>query len=118
MAFMLVGLGAAIGAVIRFTISNWVKRVANIRFPIATFGINLVGSFLIGLLSFNPATSINHLLFSTGVLGGLTTFSTLMNELVIFQRRGQWYSLLQYLILSTVLGVGLAYLGVWVAGWL
>ena len=72
-----VALGGAIGAVLRWSLGQWVPDGSG--FPWTTFGINVGGSFLLALL---PAATVvlRHerwpLFLGTGVLGGFTTLST------------------------------------------
>lgn len=82
---LLVGCGGFIGAALRYICSQILGGVPTGTFPFATFAINFVGSFLIGVMSvLLPAIfsdSKQPLLFvSTGILGGFTTFSTFSLE--------------------------------------
>lgn len=82
---LLVGCGGFIGAALRYICSQVLGGVPTGAFPLATFAINFVGSFLIGVMSvLLPAIfsdSKQPLLFvSTGILGGFTTFSTFSLE--------------------------------------
>ncbi len=82
---LLVGCGGFIGAALRYICSQILGGVPTGAFPLATFAINFVGSFLIGVMSvLLPAIfsdSKQPLLFvSTGILGGFTTFSTFSLE--------------------------------------
>lgn len=76
-------IGGGIGAVIRGGITEICVNKFQGQFPIATFIVNILGSFLIGLILSQSIhiTWVNPL-FVTGILGGLTTFSTLASELV------------------------------------
>lgn len=77
-----IGLGAALGSLIRFKITLKIKKLFKSNWPLATFLINLSGSFLLGLM-FGTGLGKNYFLFlGTGVIGGFTTFSTLNSELV------------------------------------
>jgi CrcB protein len=86
-----VGLGGFIGAMSRYLFSIVVNRWNNSHFPIATLLINVLGSFLIGLLtqlliSICPDNKRLQLFLTTGILGGFTTFSTFSIETVnLFQ---------------------------------
>ena len=76
--FIYVGIGGFIGAVLRYAISS--KMISN-TIPWGTLLVNVIGGFLIGLIMQMCLTtdyiSPNMKLFlTTGVLGGLTTFST------------------------------------------
>jgi len=69
----LVGTGGAIGALCRHYVAAWVEVE---RFPLGTLTVNVVGSFVLGLVTFaSPDTDI--LLFvGTGACGSFTTFSS------------------------------------------
>lgn len=82
----LVAAGGAAGAVCRSAVSGAVKRRRNTAFPAATFGINLVGSFVLGCLMCLCAGSWVYLLLGTGFCGGFTTFSTYQAEAVTLLR--------------------------------
>jgi CrcB protein len=79
---ILVGLGGGLGAVLRASVSNIIKRVWKADFPLATFLINVVGSFLLGLLLQYQSDQHIRLLIGTGILGGFTTFSTFHFETI------------------------------------
>ena len=78
-----IGAGGAIGAVLRYVVSGVVQGMARDNvFPYGTLAVNLAGCFLIGLLSILAETrgvfssEASAFLF-IGVLGALTTFSTI-----------------------------------------
>jgi len=73
-------VGAAIGSLLRFQISELIDSTT---FPWATFLVNVIGSFLIGVFIALPAISSNdqrRVFLVTGVLGGFTTFSAVAVE--------------------------------------
>lgn len=77
---LLVAAGGALGAVLRFSISTGMPRVA---FPWATLAVNLIGSFLLGLLLL--PSGMDHgprLLIGVGFLGAFTTLSSFSVETV------------------------------------
>lgn len=80
---ILVMLGGGIGAVIRGFVTNVFNQKFNTSLPIPTLLVNVVGSFCIGLLM-GMCLNINCInpFIIVGILGGLTTFSTLSSELV------------------------------------
>ena len=72
MTALLVALGAAVGAPLRFAIAI---RLDSERFPAGTWLVNVVGSFLLGLLSGAAVTGHWLALLGTGFCGGFTTYS-------------------------------------------
>lgn len=85
MNVIVVGLGGFIGAASRYYISTLVNKINTSGFPIATLIINILGSFLIGLLTqlligLCPDNKKLQLFLTTGILGGFTTFSTFSLE--------------------------------------
>jgi CrcB protein len=93
-AFLAVGLGAAIGAWLRWSMGLWLNPLFP-QLPLGTLAVNLIGGYLIGLaIAFfmqHPGLSPEwRLLIITGFLGGLTTFSTFSAETVTMLVRGQY----------------------------
>jgi CrcB protein len=93
-AFIAVGLGAAIGAWLRWGLGLWLNPALP-ELPLGTLSANLVGGYLVGLsVAFfmqHPGLSPEwRLLIITGFLGGLTTFSTFSAETVTLLMRGQY----------------------------
>ena len=82
---LIVGCGGFIGALLRYLCSQFLGGISTGALPLATFVINLVGSFLIGVMSVLlpaafPNSRLPLLFVSTGILGGFTTFSTFSLE--------------------------------------
>ena len=101
-------VGSGLGGVCRWLLSVWL----NGQHPLGTLVVNVIGCFLIGLLSrLLPADPHFKLLLITGFCGGFTTFSTLMNENFLMLGRGQIISSLFYMALSLVLGLFAVWLG-------
>ncbi len=93
-AFIAVGLGAAIGAWLRWSLGLWLNPALP-QLPLGTLSANLIGGYLVGLaIAFfmqHPELSPEwRLLIITGFLGGLTTFSTFSVETVTLLARGQY----------------------------
>lgn len=81
LSFLLVALGGATGAVARYGASTWINRTFPVSLPLGTIFVNIVGSFLIGLLMVffiksGEGSANTRLLLVTGILGGFTTFSS------------------------------------------
>ena len=94
MSFLAVGLGAAIGAWLRWGMGLWLNGLHS-KVALGTLAVNLVGGYLIGLaLGFftdYPHLSPQWRLFAvTGFLGGLTTFSTFSGEAMALLQRGDY----------------------------
>ncbi len=83
---LLVGCGGFIGAACRYIISNYSVKFFGSAFPYGTLIVNVVGAILIGFvmaLSLKGTVSPNAKLFiTTGIMGGLTTFSTFSYETI------------------------------------
>lgn len=112
-----VGIGGAVGSMLRFLVSVLISRWAQGAFPIATLLVNLSGCFLIGLLvgifSQPPyANSSLRLLLITGFCGGYTTFSAFANENLLLIEQQQTLAAVAYTLLSVLLGIALVWVGV------
>ena len=116
-SLLAVGLGAALGAWLRWGLSLWLNPLlANL--PLGTLAANLLGGLLMGLLMalFEAHTDWPtelRLFAGTGFLGGLTTFSTFSGEAGALLERGE-YTWAGALVLLHVIGSIAATL----AGWL
>lgn len=93
-AFVAVGLGAAIGAWLRWGLGLWLNPLFP-SLPLGTLAANLAGGYLVGLaiawFMEHPGVPPEARLFViTGLLGGLTTFSTFSAEVVTALLRGLW----------------------------
>lgn len=117
-----VGVGGAIGAASRWLIQTVFSNFSNhVSFPWATLFCNLTGCLL---LSFITTVSLSRNLFppllslgvTTGFMGSLTTFSTLVSETYGYnENAGLSYEGLFYFFLSYILGVIASLFGYWVA---
>jgi CrcB protein len=90
-----VTLGSALGGALRYVLSQLALRWFGTSFPFGTLGVNLIGSFLIGLimhvgLSSSLITPTLRLFLTTGVMGGLTTYSAFNYETLALLREGSW----------------------------
>lgn len=117
-ALLLVGLGAVLGANARYVISLWASTRWGNAFPWGTFGINVSGSFALGLfltlLKTRDATFAGlSLLVATGFIGSYTTFSTFTFETAMMARRRDHRPALVNAVGSAALGLGAAAIGVW-----
>jgi CrcB protein len=93
-SFLAIGIGAALGAWLRWGLGLWLNPQLPVL-PLGTLAANLAGGYLIGLaIAFflqHPGITPEWRLFViTGFLGGLTTFSTFSAETVTLLVRGQY----------------------------
>jgi CrcB protein len=87
--------GAAIGALLRWLAGTWLNGPVSqaVGFPLGTLLVNCVGGLLIGaaLMWFQRTPNeLLRLLWITGFLGGLTTFSSFSVESLVMLQRGEW----------------------------
>jgi CrcB protein len=104
-----------VGSLLRYAAGVAIMTRWNGRFPIATFLINISGSFAIGILSTLLANSTNPLLrplLITGLLGGYTTFSSFEWETLAAARGGAGGIALLYVLGSVMVGYLACWLGV------
>ena len=114
---LFVGAGGFAGAVARYLLGGWIlHHTLAQKFPWSTFGINVLGCLIIGLLSglierldwFAPQM---RLLLLTGLLGGFTTFSAFGLETVHLLRRGEPWIAVVYATASVVVCVAAVWIG-------
>jgi CrcB protein len=75
----LVGTGGAVGALLRYLVT---ERIEGEEFPAGTLTVNVVGTFVLGVLTFAGAADEVVLLVGTGACGSFTTFSSFSFETV------------------------------------
>ncbi len=113
---MMVGIGGALGSILRFLMSSVMVAWLGRDFPFGTLTINVLGSFLMGLLAI---VLVEHLdldavwrtTILVGFLGGFTTFSSFSLETLHLFLADETFKALLYMGLSVVLCVGAAALG-------
>lgn len=108
----LAGGGAAVGALTRFGIMRLARPLnARWKLPVATLFINLTGALMLGWIIANQLPLYWQLFLGTGIMGGYTTFSTMMNEVILLARNHHHYTARLYLALSLVGGLTMALIG-------
>lgn len=118
MDYLFVGLGGLLGALSRYSFSKWAACRWKGKFPLATFLINISGSFGLGFLYVQFLQAGSHPEFlksltTTGFLGAFTTYSTFSFEIVNLVREGEGPVAVSYFILSLVLGLIMCFAGIW-----
>ncbi|EUJ40170.1 fluoride efflux transporter FluC [Brochothrix campestris] len=108
MSFLLVGIGAASGALLRYLVSRLVHLFYKGSFPLATFLVNMVGSYMMALYLITKPSETVSLVMLVGFLGGLTTFSTFAVEGVQLLKKKEVFTFIYYIGMSYVLGILLA----------
>jgi len=117
-ALALVALGAFAGAIARYGMTAFASRTFTSSVPYGTLTVNLLGSFLLGMLAGANAGEGAALLVGTGFLGAFTTFSTLKLEAIKLLRAGRWRAVAFYYGMTYGLGLTLAYAGLCAAKFL
>lgn len=119
-----VALGGALGSVSRYLLGTWTQSISkSIDFPYGTLVVNLIGCFIIGVVSqlaetrgvFTP--EMRALVF-IGILGGFTTFSSFGNDTVNLLRDGDAFNALANVGANVILGLLLVWFGRVVAYWI
>ena len=106
---LLVGTGGALGSIVRYLITCIFTHFA-ICSELATLSINILGSFIIGLLI--PASSNTlYLLAAVGFCGGFTTFSTFSAQALQMLQNGQRISSIIYIIASVLISIAFVFMG-------
>ncbi len=114
--YLAIALGGAIGACLRFALSDWMLHLFGRAFPFGTLLVNILGSFVIGLLyglliTEQIAPNPWRIFVGIGVLGAFTTFSTFSMDTVLLLQQGDWFKAVANVVLNVVLCLTLAWLG-------
>lgn len=110
-------LGGALGAIARFMVSNAVANKLGSHFPYGTLTVNVLGSFVMGLLALLLVERMQldpllRLGVFVGFLGAFTTFSTFSMETMNLFEQGQSLRALLNMFVSVLLSVFAVWLGV------
>lgn len=113
---LLIGSGGFAGSVLRYLVSQGVQNKFLSSFPYGTLTVNIIGSLLIGIVyglvekgNLSPEL---RLFLATGILGGFTTFSAFSLDSLNLLQEGLWVESITYILLSVVLGILAAFLGI------
>jgi CrcB protein len=115
--FLWICLGGAAGTGARYLLSGWLLRAAGPGFPWGTLAVNVVGSFLLGLIMqvslttglISPAL---RLALTTGVMGGFTTYSTFNYETLQYLQQNEWLAALTNVAVTLLVCLAAGALGV------
>lgn len=111
-----VALGGALGALARYGVGALSLLLLGVGFPWGTLIVNVVGSFLMGVLVtyfgvvFNPGRAV-QIMLTTGFLGAFTTFSTFSLDVVTLYERGDMTVTVSYALASVILSIAALFAG-------
>jgi len=109
--YLLVALGAAVGAPLRYLTDRLVQSLHRTRLPLGTFTVNVAGSFVLGALTGAVVPHQWMLLAGSGLCGALTTWSTLAFETVRLAEHWAKTVAIANIVVSVAVGFGAALLG-------
>jgi fluoride exporter len=113
---LIIGSGSFIGGICRYLLSQLIETRFLTLFPFGTLLVNLIGSFLIGLIfAFMDKTALPQewrLFLIIGLFGGFTTFSAFSMETVSMLKEGHFLYAFSYIFASVILGIFTAFLGI------
>jgi CrcB protein len=118
--YLAIAFGGALGALSRYWITVSIERFNGTGFPLGTFMVNLLGSFLIGLLYILFAEKLSvadqwRPVIITGFLGAMTTFSTFSLDALLLFQQGHYNTALFYVLSSVMICIFAAYVGMQIA---
>jgi CrcB protein len=118
--FLAISVAAIVGANLRYLLSRFAARELGSVFPYGTLGINIVGSFIVGLFVIwtTERALVDprwRLLVVVGFCGSFTTFSSYAFETMSFFEQGQWVLMLANILTNNLLCLGGALAGMAVA---
>lgn len=113
---LLVGLGGAVGSIMRFYSGVIIKQFSKTTLPITTLMVNVIGSLIIGIL-IGYFAKIEHenanlkLLLITGFCGGFTTFSAFAAENISLIQSNETSTAMAYIAISVIASLIAVWLG-------
>jgi CrcB protein len=115
--FLSVGIGGMIGSVLRYAAGLYTERLWETAFPYGTLFVNVAGCFLLGFLTgWEYGKKLPSYLaagLGTGMIGSFTTFSAFSMDAVRLYESGSILAAAIYVVLSGVLGLSAAVLGMY-----
>lgn len=110
----LVGIGGAIGSILRYLAATGIQNKFLSAFPYGTMCVNISGCFIIGLVyalaERNNISPEWRVFLATGICGGYTTFSTFSYESLSLVREGELFYAALYISVSVIAGISAAFL--------
>ena len=113
---LVIGMGGFLGSIARYFLSKLNLHVDILSVPVGTLLVNVLGSYVIGLLTGISEKSEFftlewRLFLMVGLCGGFTTFSSFTSENLMLMHNGQFFSVFLYTTLSILFGFLSVYLG-------
>lgn len=111
-----IAVGGALGAVARHYVAAQIAHLLGHGFPFGTLSVNVIGSFIMGVLvelmalAWSPSLELRAFM-TVGLLGAFTTFSTFSLDFAVLFERGALASAFAYVLASVVLSVGALFVG-------
>ena len=114
--YIAIAIGGAFGAISRYWVSESMEKVNSTGFPLGTFTVNLLGSFLIGVLFIVFAEKLEiaqqwKSLLIVGFLVAMTTFSAFSLDTLLLFQQGHYNTALFYIFSSVTACLFAAYAG-------
>ena len=108
MHWFAVAIGGALGSIARYALSTWIFDVSSQKFRYATLAVNVLGSFVMGILFViivEKAALPNEMrsLLMIGFLGAFTTFSTFSLDALGLWQNGHIFMSLVYMLATVIL---------------
>ena len=108
MHWLAVAMGGALGSMARHALSTWIFQVSSHKFPYATLTVNVLGSFVMGILfvvivekaALPPEM---RSLLMIGFIGAFTTFSTFSLDALGLWQNGHLFMALMYTLATVIL---------------
>ncbi|MGS0689232.1 fluoride efflux transporter CrcB [Shewanella sp. 0m-4] len=112
---LFIALGGSIGAVLRYLISLLMLQVFGSGFPFGTLVVNILGSFLMGVVfALGEVSELSpeiKAFIGVGLLGALTTFSTFSNESLLLMQEGLLVKAILNVVVNVCVCIFVVYLG-------
>lgn len=122
MKLLYIGLGGAVGSILRYSLSGVAQRFGDASFPTGTLAVNIIGCFAIGILyemfERSLITESMRAFAMIGLLGGLTTFSTFGLESVNLLRDGEQKLAVINIVGTNLLCITALFVGLFLARYL
>jgi len=116
MTYLFVAVGGALGACLRFSLTELMASLLGRAFPYGTLSVNLLGSLVMGLMI--GAVQQGYIeaqpwrpLIMVGLLGALTTFSSFSLDTLVLLQQGAWLKAALNVLLNVTLCLALTWLG-------